>query len=127
MKKIIITGSIISFLNFIGCALYEVTESLPPYEYIKYEQTEGKPKEIYVLTENESEYHFGYLGYNIVNDTLRGRGTQVVDGSEIPFNGSIPVEEIRIIEWNHRNELAAGISLGLLFALGLVLGIGSSQ
>ena len=97
MKKIIISLTLISFFNFIGCSSIQHT-FFTANEYVDYEKENGKPKEIWVFTNDTLTYHFADWGYNVVNDTLKGKGTQVVDGDEVPYQGSIPLQDISEIE-----------------------------
>lgn len=112
MKKIIISLTLLSFFNFYGCfTSADIPKAATPDNYIKYEQEEGKPSEIYVVTKDILTYHFEDSGYNIVNDTLFGEGAEVVDavGTEIPFKGNIPIQNIANIQWTETD--VAGLIL----------------
>ena len=37
--------------------------------------------------------------YDIKNDTMYAEGPQIVDGTEVPFKGYIPLQNIKTIEW----------------------------
>lgn len=95
MKKEIISIANLSFLNLIGCGY--TTETINPNEYDKYEKENGQPSGIYVMSEDSVKYHFVGQEYSIVNDTLFGRGVQLTNGSEIPFDGNIPINKIKSI------------------------------
>jgi len=95
MKKGIISITILSFLSFVGCGY--TTESINPNDYNKYEKENGQPSGIYVMSNDSVKYYFVAQQYNIDNDTLFGKGVQVINNSEIPFEGNIPINRIRSI------------------------------
>jgi len=102
MRKEFITITILSFLNFISCG-YTI-ESLNPTEYNEFEKDNGKSSEIYVELNDSVKYHFADSGYNILNDTLYGNGTQVINDTNITFNGKIPINEVKSISVESPNR-----------------------
>lgn len=102
MKRKIISITILSFFNFIGCG--HTTEVINPTEYNEYEKENGQPSGIVVVLNDSVKYHFNSKEYSIDNDTLFGKGVEVINDSEIPFDGNIPMNRIKSISVEETNK-----------------------
>jgi len=103
MRKEVIAVTILSFLNIVSCGY--TTESLNPDEYNEFEKANGKPSEIYVELNDSMKYYFSDGDYNILNDTLYGNGTQVMNDSDLTFNRRIPISEVKSISVEMPNRV----------------------
>ena len=112
----------LSLLNLVGCY---TTEMLNTEEYIKYEQTEGKPDEIYVITKDSLTYRFSAKNYTIQNDNLIGTGVQLVSNYEKSFCGSILLADITQIKYQTVNEKSEPwIIMGSVAVVSVLVGVG---
>jgi len=51
------------------------------------------------------KYYFSDGDYNILNDTLYGNGTQVMNDSDLTFNRRIPISEVKSISVEMPNRV----------------------
>ena len=58
-----------------------------------------------MVLSDSARYHFNSQEYSIDNDTLYGEGVQVINDSEIPFDGNIPINEIVSISVEEPNKI----------------------
>jgi len=110
MKRLIISLTIVSFLNLIGC-YYQ--EQMKPADYSFDESN------IIKVTTKDTVYNLNGKDISLVNDTLFGKVSKKIDKSNvITFNLVIPVEDIEVVEVE-RSDTALLILLGL----GIVVGV----
>ena len=123
MKKIIISLTIVSFLNLIGC-YYQ--EQMNPGEYTFNENSTMK------ITTKDTVYNFKGNDYSLVNDTLIAKVSKKLDRTtSVISNIAIPVEDIEEVEIERTDALATtglviGITLGALGLLVLIAGTSGS-
>lgn len=118
MKKIIISLTCIFFFNFVSCrSLHYEDMILSSDEYVKYEQTEGKPEEIYIYTKDSLKYHFSSWMYDVKNDSMYAEGPQIINGTEVPFKGYIPLQNINSIEWTEQKQSGTLLGSGIIFIM----------
>jgi hypothetical protein len=119
IKKILTSILVVSLLNLFGCY---TTEIVKPDEYVKYEEENGKPKDIYVNLNDSLKYHFYVWQFNKAGDTLFGQGNKISDNIEQPFKGNIQVENIESVQWEVSNTaLSIIFVVGVLTALAVAL------
>ena len=112
MRKIIITITILSFLNLIGC-YYQ--EQMTPSNY-NFDENE----ELVIMTE-DSMYSIYSDDYYLENDTVFATiRTKLDNQSTLKTNLEIPVDEIETVEVERTNTLLTillgfGITIGVLF------------
>lgn len=110
MIKIIITVTILAFLNLIGC-YYQ--EQMNPSEY-KYDE-----KEELWLTTKDTTYNLGGKDYYLENDTLIATFRKKLDReTTLITNVEIPVETIKTVEVERTDGGAT-----FLVGLGVVVGV----
>ena len=111
---------IFSFVHFMGCHSFEPVSKSNMQEIFD----SDKNYAVKLLTKDYTEYHFDGYMYSVKNDILFGTGTKVQLNREVPFQGSIALEDI--IEYKIKTSdtgATLGVVLGVLaFAL-VVLGI----
>ena len=64
----------------------------------EYEYSGGIPSDILVRLNNLKEYRFATGGYVIKEDSLYGKGFELVNDSHQPFEGTIPLSQIESIQ-----------------------------
>ena len=120
MRKIISSLSFLLFILFVCCSPYEHI-TLKPDEYVDYEKTEGKPNEIYVITNDSLKYHFESWMFNIKDDSMYAEGPQIVNGTEVQFQGYIPLQNIATIEWTEQTNYSTYSAWGLMIILPVLM------
>jgi hypothetical protein len=114
LKKIILYLLILSVMKYTGCYSIEAVSKDAAF-------ASNEPLgEIYVITENYDKYQFGKNSYHIKEDTLYGKGLKILLDNKIPFNGKIPVNEIKYFEVE---EVDAVATTGLILGVGALVGI----
>ena len=109
MKKIIITITLISFLNLLGC-YYQ--EQMNPSEY-----NFDEKKELH-LTTKDTTFSIGENDYYLKNDTLFVTFSKKLDGqSTLKMVAEISVKDIESVEVEKTNA-----ALTLLATLGVIIG-----
>ena len=134
-KKIISSILIVALFNLFGCATTS-TQTKTPGEYIWYEKENGKPNEIFLVTNNNEKYHLTSWNYNIEDNSFWGSG-YLINGNEEPTLLRIPFTTIRLIQWEEYHEgstnttvLIVAASLLLLVIIiyaGMASSIGSAE
>jgi len=123
IKKIVTYLLLFSFLHFVGC--YS-TDIVAPNQYKKYIEKGELPSEILVRLYNLKEYRFAAWEYVIKEDLLYGEGFELVNDSFQPFEGTIPLSQIQLIQYEKKdskktNQLVLAIGavaiVGILFLL----------
>ena len=110
MKKVIITITILSFFNFIGCFY---TEQMNPHNY-NYDENEALK-----IIVKDSAYNINSGDYYFDNDTVFATIRTKIDAqSTLKTDMEIPVEEIETIEIERTDVLAT-----TLLALGITIGV----
>jgi len=121
MKKICLYFLILALLQFIGCYSSEII-----YEE-DFQQLNSQidfNEDLYLTTRDSTKYHFSPPNFQIVDDTLWGKGTIDVSASTLPFQGSIAVKEIISFEQNTPDTMAnVGAGVGLIAIGAVVLGL----
>jgi len=121
MKKLLISLLMVSLFNYLACTTLNVATK----ESIEEEMKEGTfHSELYIITKDNNRYHFGDWGYQIVNDTLIGKGLKINPNGEESFEGKIAMADISHFEVEEGDGLATlGLVLGTAAFLLLVYGI----
>jgi hypothetical protein len=110
-KKLISSLLVVALLNLVGC--YS-TEIVSPNEYKEYVERGDIPSEILVRLINFKEYRFATGGYVFKEDSLYGKGFELVNDSYQPFEGSIPFSQIESIQYEESNTVATYLLLGII-------------
>lgn len=90
MKKIIITLTIISFMNLIGCYSYQTISREELNQAEEY-------KDLQVITKNKYIYEFDESNYTISEDSIYGSGNlKLIRGKKVykDYEGSINFEDV---------------------------------
>ena len=105
VNKIFISFLLTAFINLIsGCFSLE-SISYPEYQQV--EKKEGKPDEIFVITNDSIEYHFSKPGFYFENDTLFGKVSEI----KVPFEGKFVLSEQDSIEVHYKGNYQSLITL----------------
>ena len=118
MKKLTRIFLVISLFNYLACTTLNVATK----ESVTEEIENGTLRsDIYIITKDNNRYHFGEWGYQIVDDTLIGKGLKINLNGEEPFEGKIPLNDISHFEVEEGDPFATtGLVLGIA-ALGLLV------
>ena len=119
MKKIIITLTILSILNFIGCYSYkEITKD----EFISSEEK----LDLHVKTKNQYLYRFHEGDYSANKDSIYGSGkfldTKLIQAKYNNFSGSIQLEDIETLKFDEFDATLTILSVTVVVGL-VVLGL----
>ena len=110
-KKLITSILVVALLNLLGCYSSELV-NVTEYKQIE----EGKiSDDIRVITKDSLEYHFTESDVYVENDTLYGKGKEILYNKEKPFDGKIALSDIESIQFEYLN----GVTTALL-VLGIV-------
>lgn len=106
MKKIIITLTILSFLNLIGC-YYQ--EQMNPSDF------NFNDEEDMEVTTKDTTYNLSGKDYYFENDTLFTTVTKKLDNkTNFNYNINIPAEEIKILEVKKLDATSTARIIGVL-------------
>lgn len=113
MKKIIISLTLISFLNLVGC-YYQ--EQMNPTEY-KYDE-----KEELWLTTKDTTYVLGKNDYQYQNDTLFATLSKKLDReTTLKTNIEIPIEDVESVEVERTDVIATiGLTVVIILAVPVI-------
>jgi hypothetical protein len=121
LRKILIGSIIISFINYIGCYSLEVINK-NDIEENRFQLDISK--ELYLTTKDSLRYHFLPANFQIVDDTLYGKGSIENPSSTIPFQGKIAFIDITSFEQRTPDTIATiGLSVGIITVGLVVLGL----
>ena len=121
MKNLIIIFLVISLFNYLACTTLNVATRVSIEEEMKGGTLRS---ELYIITKDNNRYHFGDWGYQIVNDTLIGKGLKINPNGEEPFEGKIAMDDISHFEVKETDTMATvGLVLGIAAAALLVFGL----
>jgi hypothetical protein len=121
MKKLTIIFLVISLFNYLACTTLNVATRESIEEDIKQGTLQS---ELYVITKDNNRYHFGEWGYQVVDDTLIGKGLKINLNGEEPFEGKIAMVDISHFEVKETDTMATvGLVLGIAAAAVLVFGL----
>ena len=110
MKKIIITVTILSLLNMIGCYYYEQMNPVD-FNYLD--------KEDIRVTTKDTTYNLSGNDYYFESDTLFVSLTKKLDKqTKLKFKQSIPLREIEVVELEKTDAVAT-----IFTSLGIFVGI----
>jgi hypothetical protein len=134
-KKLISSILVVALLNLVGC--YS-TAIVHPNQFKMNEKKGDNPSEIIVRLSNHKEYLFGIGRYIITEDSLYGKGAELVNDNYRPFEGSIPISQIQSIEYEKKDSgkttslivisvLGGLLIIGILLAVGFAVGLGESS
>ncbi len=121
LKKYFIGLLTLAILNFTGCTSLEVID--------KEDVNEGRAEinlseELFLTTTDSTRYHFLPANFQIVDDTLYGKGTIENPSSTIPFQGKIAFSDITSVEQRTPDTIATiGLSTGIIVVGVVVLGL----
>jgi hypothetical protein len=118
LKKYIIGLLILSILNFTACYSSEIMHK---EDFEAGELKIDFSEELYITTKDSTRYHFLPPNFQIVNDTLYGKGTIEQFSQTIPFQGSIAIQDITSYEQSSLNTVATvGLSTGVIVIVAVV-------
>ncbi len=121
MKKLTIIFLVISLFNYLACTTLNVATRESIEEDIKQGTLQS---ELYVITKDNNRYHFGEWGYQVVDDTLIGKGLKINLNGEEPFEGKIAMVDISHFEVKETDTMATvGLVLGIAAVALLVYGL----
>lgn len=121
LRKILIGSIILSFLNYVGCYSLEVINK-NDIEENRSQIDIGE--ELYIITKDSLRYHFLPANFQIVKDTLYGKGSIENPSSTIPFQGKIAFSDITSLEQRTPDTIATiGLSVGIIAVGVVVLGL----
>ena len=110
MKKITICFLLIAFLNYLACTTMNVVSKHTIKEEVKVGTIRN---DLYIVTKDNSRYHFGSWGYRIESDTLYGKGLKINLKSKEPFEGKIALDDISYFEMEEGDAIATvGLVVG---------------
>jgi hypothetical protein len=70
----------------------------------------AKGEKLYLMNKDSSVYFFNAKTYKVNNDTLKGNGQKVINGSkQDPESFKIPVKDILQVEIEYKEELRSGV------------------
>jgi hypothetical protein len=120
MKKIIISFTIVCFLNLTSCYSYQeitIEEFVQTEEYL----------DLKVRTKDQYTFEFDEGSYTVMEDSIYGSGRKIFkpgDKFGEDFSGSISLKEIESFKFDKLNTImtVAGIAIGV----GILVFIGTS-
>ena len=113
MKKIIITITLLAFLNLIGC-YYQ--EQMNPDEYKFDENSTMK------VTTKDTVYNFNGNEYHLASDTLFGKVSKQLDKRRVLiYNVEIPLMDIEEVEVKRTDVLETTLLLAAILAIPITL------
>jgi len=124
MKKIIISITIISFLNLIGCYSSKVVSK----DILPTDNQEKNINDLTIVTKKSERIELNEGTYNVINDTLYVNGLKPGANFMEQVNYNIALTDIEHLELSELNTLAtvgivsfvvAAITAGVILVIGL--------
>ncbi len=121
IKKILTYILLFSLLHLVSCYSKPIVYPIDS-QWLKEESRKADEITIYLMSGDKYKFATGY--YHIKNDTITGEGFAITNEIEEPYQGSIPLSQIKSIhfdEWDTGKKLLLlGLGIGVLFAIYMI-------